>query len=441
MKLFPIIFAVFLFVSMNINAQTPQEFADVWDKEHISKILPSNARHSDIKNYLEELKKLGIKVEEVGRSYANREIYQMEWGKGKTKVFLWSQMHGDEPTATSALFDMFAFLQNNREKIAWVKKLEETLVIRAVPMLNPDGSELFQRRNLQSIDINRDALDRKTPEGNLLRKLRDDWQPEIGFNLHNQQYLTTVGRTNKQAAISLLAVLGNGENKTNDGFERNKRISSLMVNALSQFIPGYIGRYDDGYNPRAYGDTFSSLGTPVILIETGGLHGKDEMYLVKMNFIAFLTALQSLVDGSEKTADPKIYETLPFNSSGRIFNVIFRRANIINYRKTAVPFVADVAVNAERRRAAFLAPTYVREVGDLTVYQGLDEYDASNFNLLPRDGLLSVGSMGEFLFYKIDRQINWKIENISDFVQKNPPDAVFSINRWLKGEGVVPKRK
>jgi hypothetical protein len=323
-----------------------------------------------------------------------------------------------------------------------VKKLEETLTIRAVPMLNPDGAELFQRRNLQSIDINRDALDLKTPEGNLLLKLRNEWQPEIGFNLHNQQYLTTVGRTNKQAAISLLAVLGNGENKTNDGHERNKRICGLMVNALNQFIPGHIGRYDDGYNPRAFGDTLSSLGTPVILIETGGLHGKDEMYLVKMNFIAFLTAMQSLVDGSEKTANPLIYETLPNNSSGRIFNTIFRRANIINYRKTDAPFVADIAVNAERRRAQFLTPTYVREVGDLTVYEGLDEYDVSNFYLLPRDGLLRVGSMGEFLFYKRTRQIDWKkIENLSEFVGQNPPDAIFSINRWIKGEGVVPKRK
>ncbi len=441
MKIALVILVIFSAISMNINAQTPQEFADAWDKEHISKIFPSNARHKDLQNYLEELKKLGIKVEEVGRSYANREIYQVEWGKGKTKVFLWSQMHGDEPTATSALIDLFVFLQNNRENIGWVKKLEETLTIRAVPMLNPDGAELFQRRNLQSIDINRDALDLKTPEGNLLLKLRNEWQPEIGFNLHNQQYLTTVGRTNKQAAISLLAVLGNGEGRTNGGHERNKRICSLIANALNQFIPGHIGRYDDGYNPRAFGDTLSGLGTPVILIETGGLHGKDEMYLVKMNFIAFLTALQSLVDGSEKTANPTVYETLPNNSSGRIFNIVFRRANIINYRKSDTPFVADVAVNAERRRAQFLTPTYVREVGDLTIYEGLDEYDASGFYLVPRDGLLKVGSMGEFLFYKKDRSLDWKIEDFSEFIRQNPPDAVFSINRWLKGEGVVPKRK
>jgi hypothetical protein len=436
-----IIFAFLLTLPVNINGQSPQEFAEAWDRDHISTLLPSNVRHKDVRNYLEELKKLGLKVEEVGRSYAGREIYQVEWGKGKRRVFMWSQMHGDEPTATSALIDMFAFLQKNRERLEWVKKLEETLTIRGVPMLNPDGAELFQRRNLQSIDINRDALDLKTPEGNLLLRLRNEWQPEIGFNLHNQQYLTTVGRTNKQAAISLLAVLGNASGKTNEGHERNKRICSLMVAALNQFIPGHIGRYDDSYNPRAFGDTLSSLGTPVILIETGGLHGHDEMYLVKMNFIAFLTALQSLADGSEQTADPSVYERLPQNSSGRIFNIIFRRANIINYRRTDKAFVADVGVNAERRRAQFLTPTHVREVGDLTVYEGLDEYDASGFYLVPRDGHLTVGSAGEFLFYKIDRTIDWKIENFSEFVERNPPDAVFSINRWLKGESVVPKKK
>ena len=83
-----------------------------------------------------------MKFDEAGRSYANREIYQIEFGQGPLKIFMWSQMHGDEPTATSALVDMFAFLQKNTGK-DWVKKIEDTLTIRAVPMLNPDGAELL----------------------------------------------------------------------------------------------------------------------------------------------------------------------------------------------------------------------------------------------------------------------------------------------------------
>ena len=56
--------------------------------------------------------------------------------------------------------------------------------------------------NLQGIDINRDAADLKTPEAQLLKKLRDDWNPSIGFNLHDENHSTTVGNSSNQAAIS-----------------------------------------------------------------------------------------------------------------------------------------------------------------------------------------------------------------------------------------------
>ena len=420
--------SIFL-MTIKTQAQTPKEFSAVWEKKHISNIFPSNVRHQDLQKYLADLKKIGLKVEEVGQSYGSHEIYQVEWGKGKTKVFMWSQMHGDEPTATSALVDMLAFLQNNRDKLAWVKKLENTLTIRAVPMLNPDGAELYQRRNLQFIDINRDARALETPEGRLLKKLRDEWSPDIGFNLHNQGSLTTVGNTPQQATISLLAVSGNAEGKSSEGHLRNKRICTVMINALNQFIKGHIGRYDDSYNPRAFGDMISAWGTPVILIETGALHNKDEMFLVKLNFIAFLSALQSIVDLSEKKANPNVYDTLPFNDSGNLYNFIFRKANIINFTETTEPFTADISINAERRRANENAPTFVQEIGDLSVFAGLEEFDVSNFYLIPKNGLLRIGASGEFLFYKKTRKIDWKDTNL---VEKFPPDAMFSEGKWTK---------
>jgi len=156
-----------LALSMSVFSQTAEDLSDAWDKHHISTIFPSDVRHADLKKYLEKLKGLGVKVDQVGFSNASREIYQAEWGTGPLKVMMWSQMHGDEPTATSSLIDMFAFLQTHKDK-DWVKKLGETMTIRAVPMLNPDGAVLYQRRNLQGIDINRDALVLKTPEARLL---------------------------------------------------------------------------------------------------------------------------------------------------------------------------------------------------------------------------------------------------------------------------------
>ena len=420
---------------MNVYMQTAQEFAELWDKEHITNKFPSNVRHKDLQTYLERLRKLGVKVEEVGRSYANREIYQIEWGKGPKRVFLWSQMHGDEPTATSALIDMFTILQKNRDK-DWVKKLESELTIRAVPMVNPDGAELYVRRNLQGIDINRDAQALVTPEARLLKKLRDEWQPELGFNLHNQNELTTAGRSNKQAAISFLVVYGDAPKTENDGHLRNKRITAQMSDALRQFIPGHMARYPDGFTSTAFGDNFSAWGTPVILIETGALHGKDEMFLVKMNFVAFLTALRSHADGSNHTIDPARYFELPNNASGGLFHFIFRGANVVLRYEPSIG-VADLGLNLERRRAEFPSPTKIRQVGDLAAYYGLDEYDASGFFVTGRVEPVKPGNMGELLFYKKDRKIDW---TVPDLEKQYEPDAILSFGKWIKGAGVVPKK-
>ncbi|NOT46732.1 MAG: peptidase M14, partial [Acidobacteria bacterium] len=325
-------------------AQSPAELADIWENEHVSRILPSNVRHKDLRVYLDDLKKVGIKVTEVGRSYSQREIYQAEFGKGPLRVFLWSQMHGDEPTATSALIDLFTVLQKNRDK-EWVKNIENTMTIRIVPMLNPDGSEAYMRRNMQGLDINRDATDLKSPEAQLLKKLRDEWSPNIGFNLHNQNALTTAGASPKQAAISFLVVYGDAAKTPSEGHDRNKRLAAAMVKSIESYIPGNIGRYDDEFTSTAFGDNFSAWGTPVILIETGALHGKSEMFLVKMNFIAIGTALKSLADGSEKTFDAVVYEHLTNNSSGRLMNVIFRSASLLNKAKPTEIMITDIGAN------------------------------------------------------------------------------------------------
>jgi hypothetical protein len=437
-----LVFIMSGFTGLSAQPQSPKTLSEFWEKEKISRISPSNVRHRDLKVYLDELRAMGLKIDEVGRSYADREIYQIEWGTGSKRIFMWSQMHGDEPTATSALVDMFAFLQRNKD-LPWVKKLSESMTIRGVPMLNPDGTEFFQRRNLQGIDINRDAVGLKTPEGRLLKKLRDDWKPEIGFNLHNQGQLTTAGNSPRQAAISLLAVLGDPKGVSTPGFERNKRLISAMTLAVNEFIPGYVGRYDDTYNDLAFGDKFSAWGTPVILVEAGGLHGQDEFYLVMLNFVMYLTALEVIADDSHTKYDPEIYLSLPLNASGRLMNFIFRNANIVTSSSNTPSTIADIGINFERRRAEFTAPTIIREVGDLKRRDGLTEYDASEFNVIHRFGRVRAGDSGELLFYRKDRKIDWSQPNLE---YTEAPDAIFSLGGWFVGAelmrtyDVTPKR-
>ncbi|KXJ98700.1 MAG: Zinc carboxypeptidase [Acidobacteria bacterium OLB17] len=423
-----------IFVSLNIAAQTPQELADAWDSTHITNKEPSDVRHADLKAYLEKLRSQGVRVEEVGRSNAQREIYQMEFGSGPIKIFLWSQMHGDEPTATSALIDIFSFFSTHKDT-PWVKTIAEKLTIRAVPMLNPDGAELYTRRNLQGIDINRDALALATPEARLLKQLRDRWQPHIGFNLHNQQALTAVDHTAKQAAISFLVVYGDARKTETNGMIMNKRIVSEMIKAIEPFIPGHIARYGDEWTPTAFGDNFSAWGTPVILIETGALVGKSELYLAKINFIAMMTAFSSVATASQASASTQPYDTLPHNGSGTLVNYIFRGMQLPP-NDGRRPAAFDVAVTAARRRASFLPWLRIARVGNLNGLHGLEEYDASGFYVVQRFRNLKVGSTAEFLFYRTDRVVDWDAE---DLETRYEPDAIFSAGKWIKGEGRIAK--
>ena len=93
-----------------------QEKQIAWDLYHSyenfkeKSLINRRFKHADIVPLIERLKNKNIfKVDKAGKSIEGRDIYLVSFGTGKTKVFLWSQMHGDEPTATAALFDMFNF--------------------------------------------------------------------------------------------------------------------------------------------------------------------------------------------------------------------------------------------------------------------------------------------------------------------------------------------
>jgi hypothetical protein len=175
----------------------------------------------------------------------------------------------------------------------------------------------------------------------------------------------------------------------------------------------------------------------VILIETGSLFGQDEMHLVKMNFVAILTALKSITDGSEKSFSPANYEALAPNSSGRLMSIIFRGGTVVASANPPQTRTADLGLVRDRRRAEFSPSASVRLMGDLSGMAGLEEYDASGFYIVGRYMVLAAGGLGEMLFYKKGRQVDWAA---GDLERQFPPDAVFSTGKWIKGEGVVPSR-
>ncbi len=365
--------------------------ARIWEAEHGDYGPPALLNHARLLPLLQAAVNdaAGLyTMEEVGQSLEGRSINHVWFGSGQTHVLLWSQMHGDEPTATSALLDILRILGRHQADEP-LRRLLSQLTIHFVPMLNPDGAERFQRRNAQGIDINRDALLLQSPEGRVLKALRDRLQPALGFNLHNENWRTSAGKM-KPASISLLAVAFDEARTESPGRLLAKRTCSIIRQAVESLAPGQVARYDDEFEERAFGDNITKWGTPVVLVETGPYPGPNaDRELIKLNVVAILTALDALATGAVQGADARLYESLPKNESN-LYSVIVKGASIVAGTGIA-PFTGDIALGSSRvvrtdaasGRQAIQA-LRLDDLGDMRVFGSLDTVDAA--------GLFAVNS-------------------------------------------------
>jgi hypothetical protein len=197
-------------------------------------------KHLDIKALIGRLKNTDIfKVDKAGESAQGRDIYLIKLGTGKTKLFLWSQMHGDEPTATAALMDIFNFFNDKNSFHDLKKFLLSKLSIYFLPMVNPDGAELFQRRNIFEVDVNRDAISQQTPEGKLLKATFDTLKADIGFNLHDQGRNYSAGNSSRSAAISFLAPSPDHNRSITPARENAMKLICQIFTTLNEFIQAH----------------------------------------------------------------------------------------------------------------------------------------------------------------------------------------------------------
>ena len=197
----------------------------------------------------------------IGHSETGLPIYRICVGAGKTKILMWSQMHGNESTTTKSVFDLLRFLQSD-------KILLETLQLSIIPILNPDGAKSYTRLNANQVDLNRDAIDLSQVESRILRKEFDEFSPDYAFNLHDQR--TIFGVEAKPATLSLLAPDLDKERSFNDCRNKAAELAASVFQGLqSSSIASQIGRFDDQFNPNCVGDAFQSLGVPTLLIEAG----------------------------------------------------------------------------------------------------------------------------------------------------------------------------
>jgi hypothetical protein len=386
MKKSTLLFTILL--SGIIMAQEKQIAWDLYNSyENFKEKSLENRRfkQSDIVPLIERLKNKNIfKVDKVGKSIEGRDIYLISLGTGKIKVFLWSQMHGDESTATAALFDIFNFFLDVNAFPEIKKFLLSNLSIYIIPMVNPDGAELFQRRNIVEIDLNRDVVRQQTPEAQMLKNVFDSLKADFGFNLHDQGRDYSAGNTFNPASISFLAPSPDYEKSITVPREKAMKLIGNMVNVLNEFIPGHIAKYTDEYEPRAFGDNFTKWGTGVVLLESGGWRGdREKQFLRKINYIAILSALNSIASDSYVNTDLSIYESIPQNEKF-MMDFILCNLKLIRDKKE---YIIDVGINFEEENLDearnFYLKSSIEDVGDLSVFSGYEEIDFSGYNIEP----------------------------------------------------------
>ncbi len=381
----------FFFVIIIFNSLLMAQYRDFTSilsntYENFCETTISNRRfkHSDIKPLIEKLKKNSLfTVKQQGVSAQNREIYLISVGTGSTRVFLWSQMHGDEPTATMALFDIFNFFIRISQFDDFKKEVLEKLTIYFMPMVNPDGAEVFERRNFYQIDLNRDAVREQTPEARILKTAFDSIKADFGFNLHDQSIYYSAGRSFKSAAISFLAPAMNYEKTINPVRKKAMQLIGQLDKVLSEFIPGHIGKYSDDYEPRAFGDNFQTWGTSTILIETGGWKDDPEkQFLRKMNFIALLSAFKSISEEGYTDEPVGTYEAIPFNEKDNLMDLILRNLDYsINGQKIKIDIgINRTEINKDAARS-FFSEGSVADIGDLSIFSGYEDYDLSGLEI------------------------------------------------------------
>ena len=342
-------------------------------------------KHSDVNTLvLKHAESPLFKHQVAGQSAEGLNIHHLVLGTGKIKILLWSQMHGDESTATMALFDLFNFFTVNDENNELRQFLLNNLELHFIPMLNPDGAQVWKRRNAQDIDINRDARSLSTPEGRILMNMVKQVQPAFGFNLHDQSVYYTAGPTNNTATISFLAPAYNEAREMNEVRKKATQVIVAMNKTLQQYIPGKVARYNDEFEPRAFGDNVQRMGVSTILIESGGYPNDPEKQQIrKLNFMALITAFESIAKGSFANEDISHYETIPHNSRN-LYDLLLRN---VTFQKAGQTFITNLAINRSQIKSKdYRTVNYrgmIEEIGDIEKIFGYDETDATGLTLHP----------------------------------------------------------
>ncbi|MDX1270911.1 M14 family metallopeptidase [Bizionia paragorgiae] len=302
-----------------------------------------------------------FKVSVIGRSVNTQNIYSITVGQGPVKILMWSQMHGNESTTTKALFDLINLLESDSEES---RRLLSHFTLVIIPILNPDGAEVYTRLNANLVDLNRDAQQQSQPESRALRLCFNEFKPDFCFNLHGQRTIFSAGPYSKVATLSFLSPAQDEERSITATRAKAMAVIGKMAESLQSELDGQIGVYDDSFNINCVGDTFQSLNVPTILFEAGHYHNDYEREEVRrFVFQSYLLALNAIITPEDTNKAVESYLKIPQNEK-RFFDVLIKNVLIEDDIK-------DIAIQFEEQLvdgAVTFVPKIVKIEKTITEY-------------------------------------------------------------------------
>ena len=333
-------------------------------------------------------------IKEIGKSSLGKPIYMFSLGNGNLKVAAWSQMHGNESTATLAMLDLLFIFDKNPEL---KDKLFTLIQLDFIFMLNPDGSEAWTRRNAYDIDINRDFIRNSSNEIRVLKSIVLNGNYSYLLNLHDQRTIFTTDGIHP-ATLSFLSPSENAERDITENRKKSMAVIAAIYMQMKQILPNRIAKYTDEFYPTSSGDNFMKSGIPAILFE-GGFYENDlerrktrEYYTQALYF-----ALKAISVLKGDTLSYETYFDIPQNKETH-FDLIYRNVKL----NTDFECILDIAVQYREildDNQKLTYQPYVVEVGDLNHKKGWTEIDCTDKRFV------SVKK-----FPKLDSLVDFRIE-------------------------------
>jgi hypothetical protein len=194
--------------------------------------------YEDLSAYIQLLDKQSdlLKLEVIGHSVQGRNLYAMKFSsskfgkdKSKIRVMIFAQQHGNEQSGKEGALLLAQELLKSENRY-----LLDRIDLLLIPQVNPDGSEINERRNANGADLNRNHLILTEPETQALHRVFDQYLFEVSMDVHEY---SPYGEEWKNYGYRKNSDLTLG---TNTNLNVSEKVRDLSSNGYLPFIFKYL---------------------------------------------------------------------------------------------------------------------------------------------------------------------------------------------------------